>query len=398
MHARLLASLLLIGALPALAQVNLDPPDPARDAQARRAKVASSPAAQLGLTWLVKTQGKDGRWDADGFGAQLGGKTDGPGTLANADLGVSGLAMLALLADGNNHRHGRYKQQVKMGLRYLLREQQASGRYGSDKGPYLFNHAIGAAVMAETYRQTQSPLIKGSASKAIEFLLAARNADGGWRYRAKQDKSDIAATAWAIIALQTAKASGLPVPGYDKLKAKLLTLLASWTDPESGAVGYMTRARGLAPGSRRRHGAFDSRATHLRTHAPTAMAVVSRRLLGEAAPAWTAGAKLVAGSLPHYGGPAEGKLSEADAIYSYFGALAVVPTGADPEERWRAAQLGALIATQRKDGALAGSWDPVGAWGPAGGRVMTTALHVLSLQVWSKRLRAEANANAKLKK
>ncbi|MEO6597770.1 MAG: hypothetical protein ABIP94_23745, partial [Planctomycetota bacterium] len=38
-----------------------------------------------------------------------------------------------------------------------------------------------------------------------------------------------------------------------------------------------------------------------------------------------------------------------------------------------------LLAKQNKKGAAAGSWDPVDAWGEAGGRVYSTAAGVLSL-------------------
>ena len=31
-----------------------------------------------------------------------------------------------------------------------------------------------------------------------------------------------------------------------------------------------------------------------------------------------------------------------------------------------------------------GSWDPVGAWGSAGGRVYATAINCLTLQVWTR--------------
>ena len=42
----------------------------------------------------------------------------------------------------------------------------------------------------------------------------------------------------------------------------------------------------------------------------------------------------------------------------------------------------AVLASQRRDGAHEGSWDPVGPWGHSGGRVYSTALMVLCLEVY----------------
>ena len=42
----------------------------------------------------------------------------------------------------------------------------------------------------------------------------------------------------------------------------------------------------------------------------------------------------------------------------------------------------AILPNQRKDGDFKGSWDPDGAWGFSGGRVYSTAMMTLSLQVY----------------
>ena len=51
-------------------------------------------------------------------------------------------------------------------------------------------------------------------------------------------------------------------------------------------------------------------------------------------------------------------------------------------ERWNESLRGALVATQRKTGPLAGSWDPDAVWGGHGGRVYSTALASLCLEVY----------------
>jgi hypothetical protein len=42
----------------------------------------------------------------------------------------------------------------------------------------------------------------------------------------------------------------------------------------------------------------------------------------------------------------------------------------------------ALVPTQKREGCENGSWDPIGAWGTAGGRVYATAINCLSLEIY----------------
>ena len=46
----------------------------------------------------------------------------------------------------------------------------------------------------------------------------------------------------------------------------------------------------------------------------------------------------------------------------------------------------ALLAHQVQDGELRGSWDPIGLWDKAGGRVYTTALNTLNLEAYYRYL------------
>jgi hypothetical protein len=70
-----------------------------------------------------------------------------------------------------------------------------------------------------------------------------------------------------------------------------------------------------------------------------------------------------------------------DTYCWYCGSYAMYQMGGRHWRRWNAAMKPAVIDSQRRDGQLAGSWDPVGPWGHAGGRVYATALMVLCLEV-----------------
>jgi hypothetical protein len=55
-------------------------------------------------------------------------------------------------------------------------------------------------------------------------------------------------------------------------------------------------------------------------------------------------------------------------------------------QRWNPALQEALLGSQRFDGRYAGSWDPDGQWGAYGGRVYSTALGALCLEVYYRYL------------
>jgi hypothetical protein len=72
----------------------------------------------------------------------------------------------------------------------------------------------------------------------------------------------------------------------------------------------------------------------------------------------------------------------ANFYYWYYGTLALYQTQGEPWERWNTAMQNTLVGSQRKDGELAGSWDPDPVWGRCGGRVYSTALGTLCLEVY----------------
>jgi hypothetical protein len=56
--------------------------------------------------------------------------------------------------------------------------------------------------------------------------------------------------------------------------------------------------------------------------------------------------------------------------------------GGEPWNRWNTAMRDVLVRIQRRGGELAGSWDPDGPWGSVGGRVYSTALSLMCLEVY----------------
>jgi hypothetical protein len=73
-----------------------------------------------------------------------------------------------------------------------------------------------------------------------------------------------------------------------------------------------------------------------------------------------------------------------DMYYWYYATLAIFQIGGDLWQKWEKALDSSMVANQRMEGtycAFKGSWDPVDPWGPDGGRVYSTAILCMCLEV-----------------
>jgi len=72
-----------------------------------------------------------------------------------------------------------------------------------------------------------------------------------------------------------------------------------------------------------------------------------------------------------------------DFYYWYFGTAACFQAGGDAWRRWNDAVGAALLPHQRgeESGCARGSWDPVDPWGPEGGRVYSTSVGALCMEM-----------------
>jgi len=328
-----------------------------------------------GLEWLSNHQSREGMWDCDNFSVNCKGAPCGDHGHAFYDSGVSGLALLAFLGAGETHRHGRYRKTVARGLRYLKQIQDPEGCFGPrTDGHYIYNHAIAALAMTEAYALTGSPLFKQSAQNAIDFIHKAQNPYLAWRYGVRPRDNDSSVTGWMVMALKSAKMAGLRVAddAFDGARA----WIEKATEPEYGRVGYTARGTGPA----RPESSLDKWPAE-RSESLTAVGVLSRIFMGEdpaKSEAIQKGTDLMMKALPVWDEESGG----IDMYYWYYGTLAVFQVSGDPWKKWLKAMEPAILEHQRTEGCAKGSWDPVGPWGSEGGRVYSTALMVMCMEVY----------------
>jgi hypothetical protein len=349
------------------------------------------------LQWLADHQSPDGQWDADEFMLQDryadAPRSDGRGSPV-VDVGLTGLCVLAFLGDGSTTSDGRWREQVASGVQWLLDVQQESGLFGEEVGnPTLYNQAIATLAVCEAYRLGgRSIALKKPAQRAVGLLVRARNPYGAWRYRLEPNgDNDTSITGWMVFALKSAQQGGLAVDKgcFDGAAAWFEAI----TDPATGRTGYAWGEDGGGMGSlpSRPLGKGD-RFPAERSEALTAVALLCRIFMAdaEALKRWEdhpryeelrKQADLLRAKPPRW----DSDGASVDFYYWYYATYAMNQWGGAAWREWEKALGRALLPMQRRSDRpdnFHGSWDPADAWGEEGGRVYSTALCALMLEVY----------------
>ena len=173
-------------------------------------------AVSRGLRWLARHQNSDGSWSLDRFHRAASCGCEQRGTL-KSDVAGTSLALLPFLGAGQTHLTGIYKDEVAKGLRWLVQIQKSNGdlRGGSGQYPGMYAQGQAAIVLCEAFLMTGDEELRVPAQKAIDFIVDAQYADGGWRYYPSSVSSnlrgDTSVLGWQLMALQSARSADLSV-------------------------------------------------------------------------------------------------------------------------------------------------------------------------------------------
>lgn len=357
---------------PAAAQPHAVPAAYADRADGRRAAAAAARggseeterAVRSALAWLAAAQSGDGRWAAARHGAGVERSVQGQhrqGAGARSDHGVTGLALLAFLGAGQTHRDGPHADHVRRGIDFLVARQRADGSLAGDAEFFaaLYCHGMATIALAECAALTGDTRLLPPLERAVRHTLAMQNlTTGGWRYAAG-DRGDTSQLGWQLMVLSSARNAGMQ--GLEPAEGRARHFLASVS---SGAAGGLAAYR---PGERA-------------SLTMTAEAAFCRQLLGAAPdePAVREALDLIARSPPDRSHP--------NAYTWYYATLASFHAGGPQWDAWNARLQAALLPLQRHDGTFDGSWDPDPVWGGHGGRVYSTALSAMTLEVYYRHL------------
>ncbi len=333
---------------------------------------------ELGLTWLMRHQDPSGSWDADGFMANdMEGEPCSGAGHATHDVGVTGLAMLALLGENATAMSTAQHESVRRAAQWLVTQQEPKhGRLGAANAPdSIYDHAIGTLALVEYLGRTKDKVQEPAAQRAIDYLEFHRNPYGTWRYQPRDGDNDTSVTGFGLLACASARQHGL------RVNRSVFELGRTWLDQLTDPVTFRTGYTERGGWSSRHAGDHATRFPRERGECMTALAVSAKlRIAGaaEKSDELLEGQRDLIATKPPNGDPTSGAVDE---LYWYFGTRALHGLGDVRWQRWSTALDAALVRRQRNDGNFTGSWDPVGVWGEVGGRVYSTALGCLTLRV-----------------
>jgi hypothetical protein len=358
---------------------------------------AERQAVKSALIWLARHQNDQGYWATANYDEQC---PDGnqcelflDESKSKFDVGNTGLALLAFLGAGYTH-HSNTKlagidvgQVVHKALRWLKSRQKGNGAFNTEDRQ-MYVHSIAAMAYAEAYGMTEDPILEGIAQKAIDFVEHAQNTSGGkrlaWRYTANSGRNDTSVTGWAAMALKSAELAGLDT------SKKAMQGALRWveqTTNQKGLTGYTSKITSRSEAKKRR------------AMTPVGMLVrmfAHEKLTREQLKVLKAGSDFLVNRTPQWnpnsqfgGGHHDSKM---DYYYWYYGSLALymfAGPGTKLEntgywKKWNRPMKDAVLAGQQQAhaGHEVGSWDPVSRWARGGGRVYTTAINALTLEVY----------------
>ena len=162
-------------------------------------------AIDRGLEYLAAHQQPDGAF------------TDKNG---GANVAVTALSGLALLAGGHLPGRGKYGAAVARAADYLLAKGGSATKVGylQNTDAFLahgamYQHGFGSLFLAEMHGTFPDPdkgaKVRDMLEKAIALIVKAQNREGGWRYEPQPTDSDVSVTVAQLMALRAAKNAGI---------------------------------------------------------------------------------------------------------------------------------------------------------------------------------------------
>jgi len=230
----------------------------------------------------------------------------------------------------------------------------------------MYGHAMATFALAEAYAMSRdhqdAPQLRAAVERAVAFILASQLEDGGWRYFQYQTLGgDMSIFGWQLMALKSAQLGGVPIPR--RVRDRMVDFLKTNSRGTNGGLGAY-------------------RTTSPTTPSMTAEGLYCRQILGAGRDS-ASSKEAVEYLLSFRNLPTRQRL---DLYYWYYGTLAMFQYGGKEWQQWNLRVRDLLISEQVKDGPYAGSWEPRDPWSGYGGRIYSTSIATLTLEVYYRYL------------
>jgi hypothetical protein len=325
---------------------------------------ASERAVAAALNWLARHQSTNGSWSLGNFQQRCKGSQCTGHAQITADTAATALGVLPFLAAGQTQSsEGPYRAHIGNAIKFLIKNQRSDGLLASASEQPMYSQGLATIALCEDYGLTKDSAVGSAAQAAIKYIERAQNkTTGGWRYQ-PGDEGDTSVVGWQVMALKSAQMAGLAVD----------------SNSFEGARRFLGTVKKSARG-----GLFAYEVFQEPTPTMSAVGLLCNQYLGARGndPSMDEGKAYLLGNSPNM---------QLRNIYYWYYATQVMHNLLGPEwDRWNRQMRRVLIESQTKQGCASGSWDPVAptpdAWGEQGGRLMTTSLSALTLEVYYRYL------------
>src|SRR5947207_1597693 len=138
-------------------------------------------AVDRGLKWFAESQHRDGHWEANG---------------GQYPTSMTALAGMCMLMEGSTLREGKYADNLRRAVDWLMDRAQPNGLIGNPNNPteaarYLYGHGFAMLFLSSAYGEEEDAerrkRLEKMLTKAVEFCRKARTDRGTWGHAPRVD-------------------------------------------------------------------------------------------------------------------------------------------------------------------------------------------------------------------
>lgn len=191
-----------------------------------------------GLEWMANTQSRLGHWTANN---------------GQYPTAMTALAGLAMLAEGSTATQGKYAENLRRAIDYLVSRSRPNGLIGDPvrDNRYTYGHGFSllflSQVMGEEEDEDRRKTLLDVCARAVQFSGEAQTQAGGWGYVSGKDggeRDEGSTTITQVQSLRGCRNAGIAVP--KEVIEKAIGYIQRCTLPDGG-VQYSSQGGGARP-------------------------------------------------------------------------------------------------------------------------------------------------------
>ena len=162
-------------------------------------------SVQRGLLWLSRNQANEGSWrNSGGYGSY--------------PAAMTGLAGMAFIAGGSTPTRGRYWNEVRKSVAFLMKNADSNTGVISvpaEEGRSMYGHGFATLYLASVFGMEEDlrkqDRLKRVLDKAVGLIASAQSSAGGWIYTPDSNSDEGSVTVTQIQALRACRMAGIVV-------------------------------------------------------------------------------------------------------------------------------------------------------------------------------------------